>query len=81
MCTVLELSMESRSFVESKYQTLKELVGITGLPHAHWFGRESNYNALVIDLLSPLLHQLLQQHKTFCISTIEYLAHQLVHSY
>ena len=71
--------MEGRSFLEREYHALEELGDITGLPCVHWFGRESNYDALVIDLLGPSLYQLLQQHNTFSISTIAYLANQLVH--
>ena len=73
--------MEGRSFLEREYHALEELGDITGLPRVHWFGRESNYDALVIDLLGPSLYQLLQQHNTFSISTIAYLANQLVHSH
>ena len=65
---------------EYLYYTLKELVNITGLLCACWFGRESNYDALVIDLLGPSLHQLLQQHKKLCASTVACLANQWVHS-
>ena len=61
----LELSVECESSVEKEYHTLKELVDIAGLPRVHWFSRESNYDALVIDLLGLSLHQLLQQHKSF----------------
>ena len=75
----LELAMEGGSSVEREYYTLKELVDIPGLPHARWFGRESNYEALVINLLGPSLYQLFQQHKKFCVSTVAYLATQLVH--
>ena len=76
----LELAIVGGSSVEREYYTLKELVNIAGLPHARWFGRESNYDALVIDLLGPSLHQLLQQHKKLCASTVTYLANQLVYS-
>ena len=76
----LELTMVGGSSVEREYlyYTLKELVNITGLPCACWFGRESNYDTLVIDLLGPSLHQLLQQHKKLCASTVACLANQLV---
>ena len=73
----LKLSVEGESSVEKEYHTLKELVDVARLPHVHWFGRESNYNALVIDL-GLSLHQLLQQHKKFCVSTVAYIANQLV---
>ena len=74
----LELSVEGESSVEKEYHILKELVDIAGLPHVHWFDRESNYDTLVIDLLGLSLHQLLQQHKKFCVSTVAYIANQLV---
>ena len=74
----LELSVEGESSVEKEYHTLKELIDVAGLPRVHWFGRESNYDALVIDLLGLSLHQLLQQHKKFCVSTVAYIANQLV---
>ena len=54
--------MEGGSFVERKHYVLKELINIAGLPCPCWFGKESNFNALVIDLLGPSLYQLLQQH-------------------
>ena len=75
----LELAMEGGSSVEREYNALKELVDIAGLPRPCWFGRESNYDALVIDLLGPSLYQLLQQHQRLCVSTVAYLASQLVH--
>ena len=74
----LELAMEGGSSVEREYDALKELVDIAGLPHPRWFGRESNYDTLVIDLLGPSLYQLLQQHRKLCVSTVAYLANQLV---
>ena len=75
----LELAMDGGSSVEREYDTLKELVDIAGLPRPRWFGRESNYDALVIDLLGPSLYQLLQRHRKLCVSTVAYLANQLVH--
>ena len=74
----LELAVEGGSSVEREYYALKELVDIAGLPRPCWFGRESNFDALVIDLLGPSLYQLLQQHQKFCVSTVAYLAKQLV---
>lgn len=74
----LELSVEGESSVESEYHILKELISLTGIPRTHWFGRESNYDALVVDLLGPSLHRLLQQRKKFHVCTVAYLANQLV---
>ncbi|KAI5986474.1 hypothetical protein EDD15DRAFT_2200074 [Pisolithus albus] len=45
---------------------------------AHWFGRESTYDALVLDLLGPSLHDLLLQYQTFSLSTVVALGDQLV---
>ena len=74
----LELAVEGGSSVEREYYVLKELVNIAGLPRPRWFGRESNFDALVIDLLGPSLYQLLQQHQKFSVPTVAYLANQLV---
>ena len=74
----LELAVEGGSSVEREYYVLKELVNIAGLPRPCWFGRESNFDALVIDLLGPSLYQLLQQHQKFSVPTVAYLANQLV---
>ncbi|KIK29768.1 hypothetical protein PISMIDRAFT_88510, partial [Pisolithus microcarpus 441] len=77
----LELCVDGESSVEREYCILKELeggLGGEGIPHAHWFGRESTYDALVLDLLGPSLHDLLLQYQTFSLSTVVALADQLV---
>jgi len=40
------------SSVEHEYCVLKQLEGGVGIPRALWFGRESAYHVLVIDLLT-----------------------------
>ncbi|KAF9234296.1 kinase-like domain-containing protein [Melanogaster broomeanus] len=66
------------SSVEREYRVLKQLEGGAGIPCAHWFGRESCYDALVLDLLGPSLHDLLTQKKRFCLRTVVHLGDQLV---
>ncbi|KAI5982358.1 hypothetical protein EDD15DRAFT_2202947 [Pisolithus albus] len=76
----LELCSDGESSVEREYHILKELeggLGGEGIPHAHWFGRESTYDALVLDLLGPSLHDLLLQYQMFSLSTVVALADQL----
>ncbi|KAI6096387.1 kinase-like domain-containing protein, partial [Pisolithus sp. B1] len=77
----LELCADGESSVEREYHILKELkggLGGEGIPHAHWFSRESTYDALVLDLLGLLLHDLLLQYQMFSLSTVIALADQLV---
>ncbi|KAI6022048.1 hypothetical protein EDC04DRAFT_2607023 [Pisolithus marmoratus] len=74
----LELSMTGKSSVELEYKVLQDLNSRCGIPHTHWFGREANYDALVLDLLGPLLHNLMNKHKKFHLCTVLYLADQLI---
>ncbi|KIK24331.1 hypothetical protein PISMIDRAFT_10317 [Pisolithus microcarpus 441] len=58
----LEACSEERiSSVEREYYILKQLCSATavGVPQVHWFGRESSFDAMVLDLLGPSLHDLL----------------------
>ncbi|KAG1812255.1 casein kinase I isoform delta [Suillus subaureus] len=54
----LETIVNHPSSVEHEYCILKKLEGRIGIPHTLWFGRESVYHALVLELLGPSLHQL-----------------------
>ncbi|KAI6022061.1 putative casein kinase i alpha [Pisolithus marmoratus] len=74
----LELSMTGKSSVELEYKVLQDLNSGCGIPCTHWFGREANYDALVLDLLGPLLHDLLNKHKKFHLHMISRL--QYIHS-
>lgn len=73
----LELSLDGDSSVEREYSLLRDL-NRAGIPRVHWFGQESNYDALVLDLLGPSLHQIMSQHKKLHLCTIVLLANQLV---
>ncbi|KIM64073.1 hypothetical protein SCLCIDRAFT_49058, partial [Scleroderma citrinum Foug A] len=75
----LELSLDGNSSVEREYSLLRDL-NRAGIPHVHWFGRESNYDALVLNLLGPSLHQIMSQRKKLHLCTIVLLANQLISS-
>jgi hypothetical protein len=64
--------------VEREYHILKQLEGGVGIPRALWFGRESTYRVLVLDLLGPSLHDLfLACNKKFSLPTVIHLGDQL----
>ncbi|KAG2061506.1 kinase-like protein, partial [Suillus hirtellus] len=59
-----------------------------GIPHAIWFGRESMYHTLALELLGPSLHDLFKAHdRKFNLHTVVNLGEQLlshlehIHSY
>ena len=67
------------SSVQREYNILKHLEGGVGIPRALWFGRESTYHALVLDLLGPSLHSLFLSHsRKFSLDTVINLGDQLV---
>ncbi|KAB1223772.1 Casein kinase I isoform delta-like [Morella rubra] len=62
---------------ESKLYML--LQGGTGIPHLKWFGVESEYNVMVIDLLGPSLEDLFNYcNRKFTLKTVLMLADQLI---
>ncbi|KAG1886164.1 kinase-like domain-containing protein, partial [Suillus subluteus] len=65
--------------VQREYNILKHLEGGVGIPHALWFGRESTYHALILDLLGPSLHSLFLSHsQKFSLETVINLGDQLL---
>ncbi|KAG2054571.1 kinase-like protein [Suillus hirtellus] len=67
------------SSVQREYKVLKHLEGGVGIPCVHWFGRESTYHALVLDLLGPSLHDLFLTHNNkFSLETVVNLGDQLL---
>jgi hypothetical protein len=44
--------------LEHEVFVYKELNRGIGIPHVHWFGRESGFNIMVIDCLGPSLEDL-----------------------
>lgn len=50
-----------------------------GVPHLKWFGVESDYNVMVIDLLGPSLEDLFNYcNRKFTLKSVLMLADQLV---
>jgi len=76
------VKLESRTArnprLESEYKIYQALAGGIGISHVHWFGRAGEYNALVMDLLGPSLHDLFRFcGKKFTLKTVLMLADQL----
>ncbi|KAG0703819.1 casein kinase I alpha [Suillus ampliporus] len=69
------------SSVQREYHILKNLEGGVGIPHALWFGRESTYHALVLDLLGPSLHSIFLAHnQNSALTLLEYIhSHNYIH--
>ncbi|SCW00456.1 LAFE_0C04588g1_1 [Lachancea fermentati] len=66
-----QLDYESRVY--------KYLSGGIGIPFIRWFGREGEYNAMVIDLLGPSLEDLFNYcHRKFSFKTVIMLALQMI---
>ncbi|SCU98873.1 LAFA_0G20604g1_1 [Lachancea sp. 'fantastica'] len=66
-----QLDYESRVY--------KYLSGGIGIPFIRWFGREGEYNAMVIDLLGPSLEDLFNYcHRKFSFKTVMMLALQMI---
>lgn len=75
----LERSNSECPQLDSESKVYRILAGGIGIPSLHWFGRESNYYAMVIDRLGPSLQDLLNQCSgRFSLKTVLLLARQLV---
>jgi len=62
-----------------EYKVYRLLEGGVGLPKVHWFGREGDYNALVMDILGPSLEDLFNYcERKFTLKTVLMLADQLL---
>ncbi|KAG1827547.1 kinase-like domain-containing protein [Suillus subaureus] len=63
----------------ASHEILKQLEGGVGIPHALWFGRESTYHTLALDLLRPSLYDLfLACNHKFSLPTVVNLGDQLL---
>lgn len=62
-----------------EYKLYKLLQGGVGIPRVRWFGKEANYNVLVMDLLGPSLEDLFNFcGRKFSLKTVLMLADQLI---
>ncbi|EIM21989.1 casein kinase I isoform delta [Wallemia mellicola CBS 633.66] len=65
--------------LEYEAKVYKTLAGGVGVPFVRWFGRECDYNAMVIDLLGPSLEDLFNFcNRRFSLKTVLLLADQLI---
>ncbi|KAG1870961.1 hypothetical protein C8R48DRAFT_596472 [Suillus tomentosus] len=76
------------SSVEREYKILKRLGNGVGIPRVIWFGRESTYHALALELLGPSLHDIFKaRNRKFSLHTVVNIGDQLlsrleyIHSY
>ncbi|KAG0698345.1 casein kinase I isoform delta [Suillus ampliporus] len=75
----LEPITNHSSSVWHEYNILKRLTGGVGIPRVFWFGRESTYHALVLDLLGPSLHDIFIAHdRRFSLHNVLNLGNQLL---
>lgn len=70
------------SSLERESQILGQLCQGTdstvGIPRTYWFGHESNFDVLVLDLLGPSLQHLVSLRGRFNAVTVQYIGDQLV---
>ena len=65
-----------------EFHIYTKLKGGTGIPHVHWFGRESGFDVIVVDRLGQSLEDLFVQcHFKFTVKTVSLLAGQLVSAF
>jgi serine/threonine protein kinase len=65
--------------LRDEYRTYKLLQGFTGIPNAYYFGPESMYNILVIDLLGPSLEDMFDTcNRKFSVKTVCLAAKQML---
>jgi len=62
-----------------EYNVLRYLWGDAGIPRVYWFGKEGDYNVMVMDILGPSLEDLFNFcSRKFTLKTVLLLADQLL---
>jgi casein kinase I family protein HRR25 len=65
--------------LEYEARVYKTLAGGVGIPFIRWYGREGDFNVMVMDLLGPSMEDLFNYCKRrFSLKTVLLLADQLV---
>lgn len=62
-----------------EYKVYRILSGGVGVPNVHWFGKEGDYNVMVMDILGPSLEDLFNFcSRKFTLKTVLMLADQML---
>lgn len=62
-----------------EYKVYRILSGGVGIPNVHWFGKEGDYNVMVMDILGPSLEDLFNFcSRKFTLKTVLMLADQML---
>jgi len=62
-----------------EYKVYRILAGGVGVPNVYWFGKEGDYNVMVMDILGPSLEDLFNFcNRKFTLKTVLMLADQLL---
>merc|ERR1719262_1712123 len=62
-----------------EYKVYRILAGGVGIPNVHWFGKEGDYNVMVMDILGPSLEDLFNFcSRRFTMKTVLMLADQML---
>ena len=65
--------------LEYEAHVYRQLAGGIGIPNVYWFGKEHDFNILVLDQLGPSLeHLFIACGRRFSLKTVLLLADQLV---
>lgn len=65
--------------LEYEARVYRSLAGGVGIPFVRWFGRETEYSAMVIDVLGPSLEDLFNYcNRKFSLKTVLLLADQMI---
>lgn len=75
----IEYPSAKRPQLIGEARTLKQLQAAPGIPIFYWVLSEANYTAMVIELLGPSLHVMMQRsNNTLAISTVVGIGDQLI---
>src|SRR5690606_23265831 len=73
----LEKSDTRHPQLQYEYKIYKYLKGFKGIPYVKWYGKECDFNVLVMEMLGPSLEDLFNYcHRQFSLKTILMLADQ-----
>jgi len=75
----LEMMKTRHPQLAYEYKVYRILAGGVGVPAVHWFGKEGDYNVMVMDILGPSLEDLFNFcSRKFTLKTVLMLADQLL---